>query len=144
VSEIALGDTIGVADPWSAAERIGAVRTVIGDIPLRVHFHDTRSTGIANAFAAIESGVTVIDASIGGLGGCPFAPAATGNIATDDLVYMLDRGGFTHGMDLDRLIDTSHDLEAVIGHQVPGMLAKAGSFPQNHADDGVTEHRHQP
>jgi len=131
VREIALGDTIGVADPWSVEERIGAVVEAIGQgPPLRVHFHDTRSTGIANAFAAIQNGVTTIDASAGGIGGCPFAPAATGNIATDDLVYMLDRAGFDHGYSLEGLIAVSHELEAGLGKEVPAMLPKAGGFPR--------------
>lgn len=129
VTEVALGDTIGVADPWSAAERVRSVRDVIGDIPLRVHFHDTRNTGIANSFAAIEAGVTVVDASVGGIGGCPFAPAATGNIATDDLVYMLDRAGFNHGYSLNDLIGISSDMEEALGRQVPAMLPRAGNFP---------------
>jgi hydroxymethylglutaryl-CoA lyase len=129
VSEIALGDTIGVADPWSVEERIAAVSGVIGEVPLRVHFHDTRNTGIANAYAAVQRGVTVIDASAGGIGGCPFAPAATGNIATDDLVYMLDRAGFRHGLRLDRLIEVSHELEHVLARTVPAMLPRAGGFP---------------
>lgn len=129
VAEIALADTIGVADPWATAERILAVRELTGAIPLRVHFHDTRSTGIANAYAAIQNGVKVIDASVGGVGGCPFAPAATGNIATDDLVYMLDRAGFDHGVDLSRLIAVSNDLGAELDKTVPAMLPKAGIFP---------------
>lgn len=129
VAEIALGDTIGVADPWSATERIAAVRSVVGDIPLRVHFHDTRNTGIANTYAAIQAGVSVVDASVGGVGGCPFAPAATGNIATDDLVYMLNRAGFDHGVSLDALLGVSAEMEGVLGKQVPAMLPKAGDFP---------------
>ncbi len=129
VAEIALADTIGVGDPWSVEERIRAVNTVRGDIPLRVHFHDTRNTGIANTYAAIQNGVTVIDASVGGIGGCPFAPAATGNIATDDLVYMLNRAGFSHGIDLGRLIGVSGELEETLGKPVPAMLPKAGDFP---------------
>jgi hydroxymethylglutaryl-CoA lyase len=131
VREIALGDTIGVADPWSVEERIAAVVGAVGQgPPLRAHFHDTRSTGIANAFAAIQNGVTTIDASAGGIGGCPFAPAATGNIATDDLVYMLDRAGFDHGYSLEGLIAVSHELEAGLGKEVPAMLPKAGGFPR--------------
>lgn len=134
VAEIALADTIGVADPWSVTERIEAVGPIVGGTPLRVHFHDTRNTGIANAFAAIEAGVDVIDASVGGIGGCPFAPAATGNIATDDLVYMLDRGNIAHGMSLERLIAISHGLEDTLGRPVPAMLPKAGLFPQRTKD----------
>lgn len=129
VSEIALADTIGVADPWSATDRITAVRSVTGDLPLRVHFHNTRNTGIANTYAAIQAGVTVVDASVGGIGGCPFAPAATGNIPTDDLVYMLDRAGFDHGVSLETLIGVSKELEEDLGESVPAMLPKAGPFP---------------
>lgn len=129
VAEIALADTIGVADPWSVEERIKAVSSVVGDIPLRVHFHDTRNTGIANTYAAIQGGVRVIDASVGGIGGCPFAPAATGNIATDDLVYMLNRAGFEHGVSLEHLIGVSAEMEQALGKPVPAMLPKAGDFP---------------
>src|SRR5690606_11460749 len=100
VDEIALADTIGVADPWMVRDRVEAVKQVIGDIPLRLHFHDTRNTGLANAFAGVEAGVDILDASCGGLGGCPFAPAATGNIGTEDLVYMLERAGFETGYDI--------------------------------------------
>jgi hydroxymethylglutaryl-CoA lyase len=89
VAEIALADTIGVADPWTVRRRVEAARKAAGTIPLRLHFHDTRNTGLANAFAGVEAGVDVLDASVGGLGGCPFAPNATGNIGTEDLVYML-------------------------------------------------------
>ena len=136
VAELALADTIGVADPWSVTERIDAARSVVGDLPLRVHFHDTRNTGIANAYAAIQSGVSVIDASVGGIGGCPFAPAATGNIATDDLVYMLNRAGFTHGVSLDTLIGVSREMEDVLDRPVPAMLPRAGSFPPS-GDGGL-------
>lgn len=129
VSEIALADTIGVGDPWSVAERIEAVKTLTEGIPLRVHFHDTRNTGIANVYSAIQSGVTVIDSSVGGIGGCPFAPAATGNIATDDLVYMLNRAGFSHGVSLSELIGTSAEMSETLGREVPAMLPKAGDFP---------------
>jgi hydroxymethylglutaryl-CoA lyase len=129
ISEIALGDTIGVADPWSVGERLDAVSQASHGLPLRVHFHDTRNTGIANVYAAIEAGVTTIDASVGGIGGCPFAPAATGNIPTDDLVYMLNRAGFDHGVSLDALIGVSRELEASLDKPVPAMLPKAGDFP---------------
>ncbi|MBW2471954.1 MAG: hydroxymethylglutaryl-CoA lyase, partial [Deltaproteobacteria bacterium] len=130
IAEIALADTIGVADPWAVTERIEATRRVIGDIPLRVHFHDTRATGIANAYAAIGAGVTTIDASVGGVGGCPFAPAATGNIATEDLVYMLDRAGLDHGIDLGRLLEASGALSRMLGKELPAALPSAGGFPQ--------------
>jgi hydroxymethylglutaryl-CoA lyase len=96
---------------------------------LRGHFHNTRNTGIANAYAAIQAGVNAIDASIGGLGGCPFAPAATGNIATEDLVYMLNRGGIETGVDLTALMDTCNWMNDVVGRQLPAMVSRAGSFP---------------
>jgi len=127
--EIALGDTIGVADPWDVTRRIEAVRKVAGAARLRIHLHNTRNTALANAYAAVEAGVRVLDASCGGIGGCPFAPRATGNVATEDLVYMLHRAGLETGLDLDRLIETARWLEDALGHDVPSMLSKAGSFP---------------
>lgn len=129
VDEIALADTIGVAVPWDVKNRFDAVRAVTGDIPLRAHFHNTRNTGYANALAAYESGVTILDASLGGIGGCPFAPNATGNIATEDLVYLFERSGIKTGVDLDALIEHSRWLEGVLGHGTTGLLAKAGTFP---------------
>ncbi|MDP8916536.1 MAG: hydroxymethylglutaryl-CoA lyase, partial [Pseudomonadota bacterium] len=127
--EIALGDTIGVADPWTVRRRIEAVRAVAGDARLRMHFHDTRKTGLANAHAAVEAGVDVLDSSCGGIGGCPFAPKATGNIATEDLVYMLERAGFETGLDLGRMIQTAEWLEGPLGKPVPSGLRGAGEFP---------------
>ena len=128
-AELGIADSIGVAVPTQVSELLGAVREVIGDRPMRCHFHNTRNTGLANAQAAVEAGVTYLDASIGGIGGCPFAPAATGNIPTDDLLYMLDRSGIETGVSLDRIIATSRWLEAELGRGVPAMLPKAGSFP---------------
>jgi hydroxymethylglutaryl-CoA lyase len=96
---------------------------------LRCHFHNTRNTGIANAWAALEAGVQTLDASVGGIGGCPFAPAATGNIASEDLIYLLERSGVDSGVSLTGLIETAHWLSQVLGHGVPGMLARAGTFP---------------
>src|SRR5947207_1112544 len=101
IGEIALADTIGVADPWKVRRMVGEARNAAPKARLRMHFHDTRNTGLANAAAAVDAGVDVLDASVGGLGGCPFAPAATGNIATEDLVYMLQRAGFETGLDLE-------------------------------------------
>jgi len=106
-AELGIADSIGVAVPNQVTDLLGAVREVIGDLPLRCHFHNTRNTGLANAQAAVESGVTYLDASIGGIGGCPFAPAATGNIPTDDLIYMLDRSGVATGVSLDKIIAIS-------------------------------------
>lgn len=130
VSEIALADTIGVADPWSVTQRLAAVREAVGDIPLRAHFHNTRNTGIANAYAAVQAGVTTLDSSVGGLGGCPFAPKATGNIPTDDLIYMLDRAGISTGVDLGEIIDISRHVETLIDRPLEAMLPKAGRFPE--------------
>ena len=128
--ELCLADTIGVGTPTQVRDLTAAVRAAVGDIPpLRYHFHNTRNTGFANAFAAVLDGVTVLDASAGGIGGCPFAPNATGNIATDDLVYMLDRMGIATGWDLQALLPTATFLTERLGHQVPAMLPRAGSFP---------------
>jgi hydroxymethylglutaryl-CoA lyase len=129
VEEIALGDTIGVADPWTVRSRIAAVRKAAPNARLRMHFHDTRNTGLANAFASVEAGVTVLDASCGGLGGCPFAPAATGNIATEDLVYMLSRAGYDTGFDLAALIDAGRWIGERIGKPPVSALSRAGGFP---------------
>ena len=128
--EIALGDTIGVADPWDVRRRADAVREAAPKTRLRMHFHNTRNTALANVFAAVEAGVDVIDASTGGIGGCPFAPAATGNVATEDVVYMLHRGGYDTGLDLDALIETAKWLETdALKHPVESLLSKAGPFP---------------
>jgi len=129
VAEVGLGDTIGVATPWDVRTVIERVRMEAPDVYLRLHFHDTRGAGLANVAAAVEAGIDVIDASCGGIGGCPFAPAATGNVATEDVVYMLERAGFETGLDLGKLIETAQWLETVLGHPVSSSLSKAGSFP---------------
>ncbi|MET0275089.1 MAG: hydroxymethylglutaryl-CoA lyase [Phenylobacterium sp.] len=129
VDEIALADTIGVADPWLVRKRIEAVRKAAPDTRLRMHFHDTRNTGLANAFASVEAGVDVLDASCGGLGGCPFAPDATGNIGTEDLVYMLERAGFSTGYDLDGLIGTAKWVSGLLGKPPTSSVSRAGKFP---------------
>ena len=127
--EIALADTIGVGVPSQLTRLITAARAAASGIPLRVHFHNTRNTGIANVYAAVESGVTAIDASIGGIGGCPFAPAATGNVASEDVIYMLERMGVRTGVSLPALIETAKWLEVRLGRAVPAMLGRAGVFP---------------
>ncbi|HWA60933.1 MAG TPA: hydroxymethylglutaryl-CoA lyase [Caulobacteraceae bacterium] len=129
VVEIALADTIGVADPWTVRRRVEAARKVANGKRLRLHFHDTRGTGLANAFAGVEAGVRVLDASCGGLGGCPFAPAATGNIATEDLVYMLDRAGFDTGLDMAGLVEAGRWIGEKIGKPPASSLSRAGGFP---------------
>ncbi len=127
--EIALADTIGVASPLDVTERFALAAEAAPGVRLRAHFHNTRNTGFANAYAALQSGATVLDASIGGIGGCPFAPAATGNIATEDLAYMLRRMGHVGGVDLRALIEAAVWLQERVGHQVPGLLGRAGVFP---------------
>lgn len=128
--EIALADTIGCASPTDIKRKVGAVAKAIGTAtPLRLHLHNTRNTGLANAVAGIEAGALRLDASIGGIGGCPFAPAATGNIPTEDLAYMLDRMGIETGLDLDLLIDTAHWIGRELEISPPGMLQRAGRFP---------------
>lgn len=129
VAEIALADTIGMADPWMVRRRVELAREAAGDIPLRLHFHDTRNTGLANAFAGVEAGIDVLDASVGGLGGCPFAPNATGNIGTEDLVYMLERAGFETGYDLDQLIEIGAWAAGLLGKRPSSALSRAGGFP---------------
>jgi hydroxymethylglutaryl-CoA lyase len=129
--EIAIADTIGVAVPGQVVEMVGRLRESVAGIPLRCHFHNTRNTGLANALSAVQSGVRTLDASNGGIGGCPFAPAATGNIATEDLLYLLHRSGYTTGVSLERLIDTAKWLQEQLGRAVPGMLLKAGGFPRH-------------
>ncbi len=130
VEEIALADTIGSGDPWSVTRVIRGARHAAPDARLRLHFHDTRNTGLANAHAGVEAGIDVLDASCGGIGGCPFAPGATGNIATEDLVYMLERAGFSTGYDLDALIETARWIGERIGRPAPSALSRAGRFPR--------------
>ena len=135
--EIALADTIGVAVPTQVEDLFGRLRERLPRMPLRAHFHNTRNTGLANVYAAIRSGVRAIDASIGGIGGCPFAPAATGNVPTEDVLYMLDRMGVESGVSIDRLLETAQWIEQQLGKTVPGLLVKAGNFPQHRDQDGL-------
>ena len=124
--EIALADTIGVGTPWEAGELFGKLGALLGDtIPMRAHFHNTRGTGIANAWEAWKAGVRVFDASLGGLGGCPFAPRATGNIATEDLIYMMQRSGVASGIDLDAAIAANKWFAQVLGRELPSAVARA-------------------
>lgn len=130
VELVTLADTIGVAVPSQVARLVRAARRVVGEeMALGCHFHNTRNTGLANAYAALEEGVALLDASVGGLGGCPFAPRATGNIATEDLVYMLERMGVATGVDLEALIAVARWLEDLLGHPLDGQVMKAGPFP---------------
>lgn len=125
--EVCLADTIGVGVPKQVHELVSGARSLGATVG--AHFHNTRNTGYANAVAAVEEGVVSLDASVGGAGGCPFAPNATGNIATEDLVYLLRGLGIEAGIDLDALIETSHWLGHQLGSALPSMLARAGDFP---------------
>lgn len=127
--EIALADTIGVAAPAAVARLVARVRIAIAPLPVRVHLHNTRNTGMANVWAAVGAGAATIDASLGGLGGCPFAPGAAGNVPTEDVVYMLERSGVGTALDLDRLIAANRWLTGVIGKPLPAMLPGARRFP---------------
>ena len=128
--ELVFADTIGVGNPASVREVLsGAAAFRIPSMRLGAHFHNTRNTGYANAVAAIEAGATALDSSLGGLGGCPFAPRATGNIATEDVGYLLREMGLSTGLDLEALIAVGHWLSDQLGHSLPGMLAQAGDFP---------------
>jgi hydroxymethylglutaryl-CoA lyase len=126
--EVALADTIGAGVPSQVSDLFGRLREALPGMPLRAHFHNTRNTGIANAYAAVMAGVQSLDASVGGVGGCPFALAATGNIPSEDLLYMLDGMGIETGVSTKALIETAHWLQEQLGHPIPGMLMKAGVF----------------
>jgi isopropylmalate/homocitrate/citramalate synthase len=125
--EIVLADTIGVATPTQVKRLVERVQTGTRDVG--VHLHNTRNTGYANALAAMEAGATVLDASVGGLGGCPYAPKATGNIATEDLVYLLEGEGVETGVDLDALVAVSEWLEGVLDRRLDGYVYRAGGWP---------------
>ena len=128
--EISLADTIGVGSPWHVDALFKAVKTAVPDMPLRAHFHNTRNTGLANIYAAIGAGVSTLDVSIGGIGGCPFAPAATGNVPSEDVIYMLERNNIDTGMNLTKVIETAKWLTEKMGKPLPGMVSRAGGFPQ--------------
>jgi hydroxymethylglutaryl-CoA lyase len=127
--EVALGDTIGVAAPTHVKSMMTAVKAAAPGLPIRLHFHDTRNTAVANVWAGVEAGAATIDASIGGIGGCPFAPNATGNVATEDVQYMLQRSGVETGLSLNGLIDTAVWLTGRMGRTLPGLVSRAGPFP---------------
>jgi hydroxymethylglutaryl-CoA lyase len=123
---ISFGDTTGMATPGRVRALVGAFRSAYPDVPLNLHFHNTRGTGLANVLTALELGVADFDASVGGLGGCPYAPGASGNIATEELVHMVEDMGVGTGIDLDALIDAAAAAEQVIGHQLPSQVLRAG------------------
>ncbi|MBP0437677.1 hydroxymethylglutaryl-CoA lyase [Tianweitania sediminis] len=137
ITTISLGDTTGMATPPLVQERCRGLRAAVPDIDITLHFHNTRGVGLVCVYAGLMEGVTRYESSIGGLGGCPFAPKATGNICTEDLVYMLDECGVETGVDLSRLIPTARRIETAVGHPLPGQLMKAGPRLELHPMDAV-------
>lgn len=127
--EVALADTIGVAVPAQVADAVARVAEAIAPLPVRVHLHDTRNTGLANVWAAVESGARTIDAAMGGIGGCPFAPGATGNVATEDVVYLLERSGIDTGLALPKVIEGAAWLSDLMGRPLPGKNGRAPAWP---------------
>jgi hydroxymethylglutaryl-CoA lyase len=126
VYEVSIGDTVGIADPAQVKRLTLKLIDAVGADRLAMHFHDTRGTAMANVLAALELGIRTFDSSLGGLGGCPFAPAATGNVATEDVVYMLHRMGFATGLDLEKLIVVNKWMQEKIGHELPSRVGRAG------------------
>lgn len=126
IYEISIGDTIGVADPAQVRRLVSKLIKAVGSKKLAMHFHDTRGTALANILAALDLGITVFDSSLGGLGGCPYSPNSTGNVATEDVVYMLERMGYNTGTDLKKLIELNKWMTESIGHSLPARVSKAG------------------
>jgi hydroxymethylglutaryl-CoA lyase len=123
---VSFGDTTGMATPRRVRDLVGGFRSRFPDTPLNLHFHNTRGTGLANVLAALELGVDDFDASVGGLGGCPYAPGATGNIATEELVHMVEDMGVATGVDLDAMIDAAAEAERIVGRELPSQVLRAG------------------
>lgn len=130
---VTLADTTGMAHPRQVAELSAAYMDLFSKLPATLHFHNTRGMGLANVIAGVDGGISSFDASLGGIGGCPFAPGATGNICTEDMVHMLESSGFDTGVDLDRLLAIARDLPQIVGHDVPGNLIRAGKRDELHA-----------
>jgi hydroxymethylglutaryl-CoA lyase len=133
VAEVSLADTIGVGNPRQVEALVGAVRARWPALPLGLHFHDTRGLGLANVLAGLQAGVTRYDASVAGIGACPFAPGATGNVCTEDLVYLLDELGVASGVDLAALIAAARLVRDTVGHDVPSRMLRAGPRPRSPA-----------
>lgn len=130
IFELAIADTIGVGSPKDVHERFRAVKAAVpARVQLRAHFHNTRNTALANAVAAVEEGVRVLDGSLAGIGGCPFAPGAAGNVPTEDLLYMFNRMGFDTGVDIDRAVEVAQFIGGVLGRKTPGMVSRAPKWP---------------
>ncbi len=139
VHGVTLADTTGMANPREVRRTVAAVLSLLPARALTLHFHNTRGLGLANVLAAVEAGARRFDAALGGVGGCPFAPGATGNICTEDLVHMADEMGIATGLDLPHLIQLSRCLPALLGHDVPGQVAKAGRACDLHAPPPALE-----
>ncbi|MBL4916849.1 hydroxymethylglutaryl-CoA lyase [Szabonella alba] len=137
IRHITLGDTTGVATPPLVAERVRSLRAELPDLEIALHFHNTRGVGLANVMAGLAEGIDIYESSVAGLGGCPFVPRATGNISTEDLVYLLHECGIETGIDLDALCDVARAVEAIIGHELAGQVMKAGPRLQTAAMDEV-------
>jgi hydroxymethylglutaryl-CoA lyase len=137
VDALTLGDTTGMATPPIVTRLVEAIQRRHPGLPLALHFHNTRGIGLANVMVGLELGVREFESSIGGLGGCPFAPGATGNICTEDLVYLLEESGFATGIDLAALVAVAHRVESIIGRTLPGQVMKAGPRLRRYADDGA-------
>jgi len=134
--QISLGDTIGVANPRQVRDVLSRVLAEIPKPEVAVHFHDTRGTALANILVAVEMGITTVDAALGGLGGCPYAPGASGNVATEDVVYMLEGMGVRTGVDLDRLVDCARLASTLVGHEVPSKYYRAAIGARSRASAG--------
>ena len=134
VGDLTIPDTIGVAVPPHVTTMWNTLKAVVGDVPLRAHFHNTRNTAIANVYAAVEAGASVVDASIGGIGGCPFAPRATGNVATEDVVYMLEGLGIATGVDMTKLLQATNEISKLIGRPPLSRVAAALNAKKRRAD----------
>jgi hydroxymethylglutaryl-CoA lyase len=137
VRHVSLGDTTGMATPRLVEERLAAIRCRFPDLEVALHFHNTRGIGLANVLAGLDLGIREFESSIGGIGGCPFAPGATGNICTEDLIYLLHECGFETGVDLERLIGVARRVEKVVGHALPGQVMRAGPRLRRHSEEGT-------
>ncbi len=137
IHRVGLGDTTGMATPRLVRERVRALQDALPDISITLHFHNTRGVGLVNVMAGLDEGITRYDSSIAGLGGCPFAAGATGNICTEDLIFMLDECGIETGIDLERLIGVANHVQEIIGRSLPGQLMKAGPRLRTHQTEAV-------
>ena len=132
VRGVTVCDTTGMAHPAQVSRMVEALQQRLSQLQLTLHFHNTRGMGLANVLAGVQSGITRFDGSLGGLGGCPYAPGASGNISSEDAIHMLDAMGYDTGMDLDRLLDIARQMPTIVGHEVPGQVAKAGRITNLH------------